>query len=218
MIICLSLSRKTQSFTSPRKKDQSRRRKKMNDVRAANDAHQLAVMRDGNAAKTIPHHPFGHLTDLILRVNRSDRFGHHVGGCKAAGFLVNSDDILRLDKRVEYRRRMRSQTNFFLFQKKIAIADHADYLALAAYDRRPADTMLPEQAGDLLKWGVSANSDHVLSHDVNDLDLAYSFFFRRTLHWTFRQTYDLDRARRVSHNPCRNAPEEESLQRAVQAP
>src|SRR5215468_8153019 len=183
MIICLSLSRKTQSFTSPRKKDQSRKRKKMNDVRAANDAHQLAVMRDGNAAKTIPHHRFGHLTDLILLVNRRDRFGHHVGGCKAAGFLVNFGDILRLDKLVEYRRRMRSQTtNSFLFQKKIAITDYADYLALAVYDRRPADAMLLEQSGDLLKGGIGANSDHVLSHDVNDLYLAYSLFFRRSLH------------------------------------
>src|SRR6185436_11553323 len=100
-------------------------------------------------------------------------------------------------------------------QKKIAFADYTDHLALAVYDRRPADAMLLEQLGDLLKGGVSANSDHVLSHDVNDLYLVYSLFFRRMLHWTFRQTYDLDRARRISHNPCRNAPEEESLQRAV---
>src|SRR5215510_11736801 len=135
MIICLSLSRKTQSFTSPRGKDQSRRRKKMNDVRAANDAHQLAVMRDRNAAKIIPHHRFGHLTNLILRFNRRDRLGHHVGGCKAAGFLINFGDILRLDKLVEYCRRMRSlTTNSNLFQKKIAIVDYADYLALAIYD------------------------------------------------------------------------------------
>jgi hypothetical protein len=155
----------------------------MYDVRAANDAHKLAILRDGNAAKIIPHHRFGRLTDLILRVNRCDRFGHYVGGCKAAGFLVNFGDILRLDKLVEYRRRMYSQrTNSFLFQKKIAIADYADYLALAIYDRRPADTMLLEQSSDLLNGGVSANCDHVLSHDVNDLYLAYSLFFRRTLH------------------------------------
>jgi hypothetical protein len=41
-------------------------------------------------------------------------------------------------------------TNSFLFQKKIAIADYADYFALAVYDRRPADAMLLEQSGDLL--------------------------------------------------------------------
>src|SRR5262249_58137587 len=105
-------------ITSLRKKNQSRRRKKMNDVRAANDAHKLAVMRDRNAAKTIPHHPFGYLPDLILRFNRHDRLGHHVGGCKSPGTLVNFGDILRLDKLAEYRRRMRSQTtNTFLFQK-----------------------------------------------------------------------------------------------------
>ena len=73
----------------------------MNDVRAANDAHQLAVMRDRNAAKTVPHHRFGHLTDLILWVNRRNRFSHHVGGCKVARFLVNFGDILRLDKLAE---------------------------------------------------------------------------------------------------------------------
>src|SRR5262245_625097 len=170
-------------ITSPRKKDPSRRRKKMNDVRTANDAHKLAVTRDGNAAKIIPHHPFGHLTYLILRLNRHGRLGHHVGGCKAACSLVYFGDILRLYKLAEYRRRMRSQTtNSFLFQKKIAIADYADYFALAVYDRRPADSMLLEQSCDLLKGGVSANSDHVLSHDVNDLYLAYSLFFHRTPH------------------------------------
>jgi hypothetical protein len=64
---------------------------------------------------------------------------------------INFGDILRLDKLVEYRRRMFSQTtNSFLFQKKIAIADYADYFALAVYDRRPADAMLLEQSGDLL--------------------------------------------------------------------
>src|SRR5262245_23607235 len=155
----------------------------MNNVRAANDAHKLAIMHDGNAAKTIPHHRFGRLTDLILRVNRRDRFGHYVGGCKAAGILVNFGDILRLDKLVEDRWRMYSQTtNSFLFQKKIAIADYADYLALAVYDRRPPDAMLLEQSGDLLKRSISANCDHVLSHDVNDLYLAYPLFFRRALH------------------------------------
>jgi cyanophycin synthetase len=101
-----------------RKNDQSRRRKKMNDVRTANDAHKLAVTRDGDAAKIIPHHPFGHLTDLILRFNRHGRLGHHVGGCKAARSPVYFGDILRLYKLAEYRRRMDSQaTNFFLFQK-----------------------------------------------------------------------------------------------------
>src|SRR5262245_44018989 len=115
-------------------------------------------MRDGNAAKTSPHHRFGRLTDLILRVNRSDRLGHHVGGCKAAGILVNFGDILRLDKLVEYRRRVYSQTtNSFLFQKKIAIANYADYIPLAVYDRRPSDAMLLEQSGDLLNGGISAN-------------------------------------------------------------
>jgi hypothetical protein len=39
-------------ITAHRKKDQSRRRKKMNDVRTANDAHKLAVTRDGNSALT----------------------------------------------------------------------------------------------------------------------------------------------------------------------
>ncbi len=90
----------------------------MNDVRTANDAHKLAVTRDGNASKIIPHHPFGHLTDLILRFNRHGRLGHHVGGCKAARSLVYFGYILRLYKLAEYRRRMDSQaTNSFLFQK-----------------------------------------------------------------------------------------------------
>jgi hypothetical protein len=128
----------------------------MNDVRAANDAHQLAVMRNGNAAKTIPHHRFGHLTDLILRLNCRDRLGHHVGGFKVAGSFVYFGDILRLDKLVEYRWRMHSQrTNSFLFQKKIAIADYADHLALAVYDRHAADAMFLEQSDDLLKGGAA---------------------------------------------------------------
>jgi hypothetical protein len=55
----------------------------MNDVRAANGDNQLAVRREGNAAKIIPRHRFGHLTDLILRFNRRDRLVHRVGCCKA---------------------------------------------------------------------------------------------------------------------------------------
>jgi hypothetical protein len=54
----------------------------MNDVKAVNDARHLADMHDGDAAKIKPHHPFGHLTDLILRFNRQDRLGHHVGGVR----------------------------------------------------------------------------------------------------------------------------------------
>jgi hypothetical protein len=121
----------------------------MNDVRAANDAHQLAVMRNGNAAKTIPHHRFGHLTDLILRLNCRYSLGHHVGGFKAPGSLVYFGDILRLDNLVEYRWRTHSQTtNSFLFQKKIALADYTDHLALAAYDRHAALGSEAERNGD----------------------------------------------------------------------